>query len=149
MIRHHFFDVEQSTIDVVDGKLSDIKNFDEIALEHWEYFGNKKPMFNKEYLAGLLVVIAKDIEKTVGYVFYVFFKSPYQNETWCQVDMFFLKPTHRGKGIGKEMFRLVEQMAKINGCKKLITSYNLKESLEMFYEKLGFNATHVAVAKDI
>jgi uncharacterized protein (UPF0147 family) len=26
---------------------------------------------------------------------------------------------------------------------------NLKESLEMFYEKLGFNATHVAVAKEI
>jgi hypothetical protein len=25
----------------------------------------------------------------------------------------------------------------------------LKESLEMFYEKLGFNATHVAVAKEI
>ena len=149
MITHHFSDVEQSTINVVDGKLSDIKNFDEIALEHWEYFGNKKPVFNKEYLAGLRVVIAKDNEKTVGYVFYVFFKSPYHNETWCQVDMFFLKPSHRGKGLGKDMFKLVEQMAKINGCKKLITSYNLKESLEMFYEKLGFNATHVAVAKEI
>jgi hypothetical protein len=61
MISHHFSDVEQSTIYVVDGKLSDIENFDEIALEHWEYFGNKKPMFNKEYLAGLRVVIAKDM----------------------------------------------------------------------------------------
>jgi GNAT superfamily N-acetyltransferase len=149
MISHHFSDVKQSATYVVDGKLSDIENFDEIALEHWEYFGNKKPMFNKEYLAGLRVVIAKDNEKTVGYVFYGFYKSPYHNETWCQVDMFFLKPTYRGKGIGKEMFRLVEQMAKINGCKKLITSYNLKESLEMFYRKLGFNATHVAVAKEI
>jgi len=110
MISHHFSDVEQSTIYVVDGKLSDIENFDEIALEHWEYFGNKKPMFNKEYLAGLRVVIAQDNEKTVGYVFYGFFKSPYHTETWCQVDMFFLKPSHRGKGIGKDMFRLVEQM---------------------------------------
>ena len=33
MITHHFSDVEQSTINVVDGKLSDIKNFDEIALK--------------------------------------------------------------------------------------------------------------------
>ena len=33
MITHHFSDVEQSTIHVVDGKLSDIQNFDEIALE--------------------------------------------------------------------------------------------------------------------
>jgi GNAT superfamily N-acetyltransferase len=106
-------------------------------------------MFNKEYLGSLRVVFAKDEGKTVGYAFYGFFKSPYHNETWCQVDMFFLIPSHRGKGIGKDMFRLVEQMAKINGCKKLITSYNLKESLEVFYDKLGFNATHVAVAKEI
>jgi hypothetical protein len=47
------------------------------------------------------------------------------------------------------MFELVEQTAKDNGCKRLISSYNLKESLEVFYEKLGFNATHVAVAKEI
>jgi predicted enzyme involved in methoxymalonyl-ACP biosynthesis len=47
------------------------------------------------------------------------------------------------------MFDLVEETAKNNGCKRLITSYNLKEPLEMFYEKLGFNATHVAVAKEI
>jgi GNAT superfamily N-acetyltransferase len=140
---------EVNVVEVLDGKLSDIENFDEIALEHWEYFKNKKPMFNKEYLGGLRVVIAKDERKTVGYAFYGFFKSPYHNETWCQVDMFFLTSSHRGRGIGKEMFRLVEQMAKINGCKRLITSYNLKESLEMFYEKLGFNATHVAVAKEI
>jgi GNAT superfamily N-acetyltransferase len=63
--------------------------------------------------------------------------------------MFFLSSLHRGNGIGKRMFELVEQTAKDNGCKRLISSYNLKESLEMFYEKLGFNATHVAVAKEI
>ena len=141
--------ITEEVTQVIDGTLDDIENFDEISLEHWEYFKNKKPIFNKEYLGKLRVVIAKDNERTVGYVFYVFFKSPYHNETWCQVDMFFLKPSHRGKGIGKDMFRLVEQMAKINGCKKLITSYNLKESLEMFYDKLCFNATHVAVAKEI
>jgi len=149
MITHHFSDVEQSTINVVDGKFSDIENFDEIALEHWDYFKNKKPMFNKEYLAKLRVVLAKDNERTVGYVFYVFFKSPYHNETWCQVDMFFLKPEYRKQGIGKEMFDLVEKIAKENGCKRLIASYNLKESLEVFYIKFGFNATHVAVAKEI
>ena len=106
--------ITEEVTQVIDGTLDDIENFDEISLEHWEYFKNKKPIFNKEYLGKLRVVIAKDNERTVGYVFYVFFKSPYHNETWCQVDMFFLKPSHRGKGIGKDMFRLVEQMAKIN-----------------------------------
>lgn len=141
--------IAEEVIQVIDGTLDDIENFDEIALEHWEYFNNKKPMFNKDYLGKLRVAIAKDDGKTVGYAFYGYFKSPYHDETWCQIDMFFLTPLHRGKGIGKEMFKLVEQMAKINGCKRLITSYNLKESLEKFYDKLGFNATHVAVAKEI
>jgi hypothetical protein len=40
-------------------------------------------------------------------------------------------------------------MAKKNNCKSLVASYNLKESLDMFYKKLGFNATHVAVVKEI
>lgn len=139
----------EEVIQVIDGTLDDIDNFDELALEHWEYFKNKKPMFNKEYLGKLRTVIAKNDRNVVGYVFYGFFKSPYYDEAWCQIDMFFLTPLHRGKGIGKEMFRLVEQIAKENGCQRLITSYNLKESLEEFYDKLGFNATHVAVAKEI
>ena len=141
--------IAEEVIQVIDGTLDDIENFDEIALEHWEYFKNKKPMFNKDYLGSLRVAIAKDEEKAVGYVFYMFYRSPYHDEMWCQVDMFFLLPSHRGNGTGRKMFELVEKVAKSNGCKKLITSYNLKESLEMFYEKLGFNATHVAVAKEI
>ena len=141
--------IAEEVIQVIDGTLDDIEDFDEIALEHWEYFKNKKPMFNKDYLGKLRVAIAKDEGKTIGYAFYGFFKSPYYDETWCQIDMFFLTPSCRGNGIGKQMFDLVEETAKNNGCKRLITSYNLKESLEMFYEKLGFNATHVAVAKEI
>jgi GNAT superfamily N-acetyltransferase len=141
--------ITEEVTQVIDGTLDDIENFDEISLEHWEYFKNKKPIFNKEYLGKLRVVIAKEDEKTIGYVFYGLFQSPYHNEIWCQIDMFFLSSSHRGNGIGKRMFELVEQTAKDNGCKRLISSYNLKESLEVFYEKLGFNATHVAVAKEI
>ena len=49
-ITHHFSDVEQSTINVVDGKLSDIENFDEIALEHWDYFKTKSQFLTKNIL---------------------------------------------------------------------------------------------------
>lgn len=149
MITNQFFNVEQSTVTVVDGKLSDIENFDDLSLEHWVCFNDKKPIFNTVYLNNLRVVIAKDDDQSIGYVFYGLFKSPYYDETWCQVDMFFLKPEYRKQGIGKKMFDLVESIAKENGCKRLIASYNLKESLEVFYTKFGFNATHVAVAKEI
>jgi GNAT superfamily N-acetyltransferase len=140
---------EVIAVDLIDGKLSDIENFDEIALEHWESLRNKKPTFSKEYLSNLNVVIAKDNNKTVGYAFYMFFKSPYYAEQCCLIDMFFLKMKYRKQGLGAKMFNLVEQIAKNNDCKSLISSYNLKEPLEMFYEKLGFNATHVAMAKEI
>ena len=140
---------EVIAVELIDGKLSDIENFDEIALEHWEYLKNKKPTFSKEYLKNLSVVIAKDDNKTIGYAFYMFFISPYYAEQCCLIDMFFLKTSYRKQGIGARMFNFVEQIAKKNGCKSLISSYNMKEPLEMFYEKLGFNATHVAMAKEI
>jgi len=141
--------IAEEVIQIIDGTLDDIEDFDEIALEHWEYFKNKKPMFDRGIIDNFRVVIAKDEEKTVGYAFYLFYKSPYYDETCCQIDMFFLKPEYRGQGIGMKMFKLVEQLAKNNNCKSLVASYNLKESLDMFYKKLGFNATHVAVAKEI
>jgi len=96
--------IAEEVIQVIDGTLDDIENFDEIALEHWEYFKNKKPMFDRQVIGNFRVVIAKDDEKTIGYAFYLFYKSPYYDETCCQVDMFFLKPEYRGQGIGMKMF---------------------------------------------
>ena len=60
MSQPYFSNVEQSTITVVDGKLSDIENFDDLSLEHWVCFNDKKPIFNIGYLGTLRVVIAKD-----------------------------------------------------------------------------------------
>jgi GNAT superfamily N-acetyltransferase len=157
-ITHHFSDglyakeasiPADNSIQIIDGKLEDIENFDQLGLEHWQDFNTKLPSFNKEFLNNLHVVIAKNLNETIGYVFYLIYKSPYHNEFWCQIDMFYLKKSYRNNGIGKKMFDYVEQIAKENDCKRLLASYNLKQSLELFYEKIGFNATHVAVAKEI
>jgi GNAT superfamily N-acetyltransferase len=63
--------------------------------------------------------------------------------------MFYLKPEYRKQGIGKKMFTLVEEDAKQRGAFQLISSFNLKQPLEGFYQKMGFETTHVAVAKEI
>jgi len=95
------------------------------------------------------VVIAKDKETPIGYVFFMIFPSWYYTELWCQVDMFFLLPEYRRKGLGKKMFALVEKTAKEKGVSKLMSSYNIKLNLSSFYLSNGFNETHVAVSKEL
>ena len=136
-------------IEVSKCYLADVENFTELAKEHWDSFQNKKPTFDINLLSNFHVVQATDNDKTVGYILYVLFKSFYYDEICCQVDMFYLKPEYRKQGIGKKMFTLVEEDAKQQGATKLISSFNLKQPLEGFYQKMGFETTHVAVAKEI
>lgn len=129
--------------------LADVEDFTELAKEHWESFQNKKPTFDINLLSNFHVVRAIDNDKTVGYILYLLYKSFYYDEVCCQVDMFYLKPEYRKQGIGKKMFTLVEEDAKQRGATQLISSFNLKQPLEGFYQKMGFETTHVAVAKEI
>lgn len=134
--------VEQSCFECVP-------NFDILSKQHWAEFNTEVPEFKEAYLKTLDVVVAKDEDKVVGYVFFAIFQSPYYNTLWCQVDMFYLDKDYRGKGIGKQMFALVEKIAKDSGCSTIKASYNLKSPLDGFYEQLGYNNTHVAVSKEI
>jgi GNAT superfamily N-acetyltransferase len=136
-------------IEVCKCSLEDIKNFDSIAKEHWDSFQNNTPTFNKDILCNFNVVQAKTKETTVGYILYILFKSPYYDEIWSQVDMFYLQPKYRKQGIGKRMFKMLEEDVKAQGASKLIASFNLKQPLEGFYNKLGFNKTHAVVAKEL
>ena len=129
--------------------LADVQDFTELAKEHWNSFHNKQPNFDINLLSNFYVVRATDNDKTVGYILYILYKSFYYDEICCQVDMFYLKPEYRKQGIGKKMFTLVEEDAKQRGASKLISSFNLKQPLEGFYQKMGFETTHVAVAKEI
>lgn len=127
-----------------------IDNFDELSLEHWKDFNTRLPAFNKEVLRKLYVITARNKEnKVVGYLFFMVFNSPYYGDQCCQVDMFYLQKMYRKQGIGKQMFQLLEQVAKELGCKQLFSSSNLKGPLDSFYSKLGYNATHTLVAKEI
>lgn len=129
--------------------INDIPDFEELALEHWNHFKNKAPKFNKEILQNFDAIQALNNSKTVGYLLYACFKSPYYSEIWCQVDMFYLKPEYRGQGIGKKMFKLMEDEAKAKGASKIISSFNVKKPLHGFYQSMGYTETHVAVAKEI
>ena len=129
--------------------IEDIQNFKDLAQEHWDSFQNKQPSFDLDVLNNFKAVQAKIENKTVGYILYLIYKTPYYDELWCQTDMFYLQPIYRKQGIGKEMFQFLEKEAKKQGACKMISSFNLKQPLEGFYSTLGFTKTHVAVAKEI
>lgn len=145
----HVFGRDLGATTVGLDKFENIDNFDELALEHWQDFNTKKPEFKKEMLKNILVVTARCDEKVVGYLFFVIFSSPYYDEKWCQADMFYLKRSHRGNGVGKQMFTLMAEIAKKFGCSKVLSSSNLKGPLDGFYENLGYTATHCLFAKEI
>jgi GNAT superfamily N-acetyltransferase len=126
-----------------------ITNFDALSLEHWNSFKNKSPEFKEEFLKSLQVITASLDNVCVGYLFFATFNSPYHSDKWCQVDMYYLCDKHRKQGIGKQMFNLVEKTAKEQGCSKIMSSYNLKQPLDGFYQSIGYLPTHTVVAKEL
>jgi GNAT superfamily N-acetyltransferase len=129
--------------------LSSIENFDSLAKEHWDDFANKPPTFKKAILGRGQVITARVDVRPVGYLVFLITDSPFYDEKWCSIGMYFLQREHRGRGLGTKMFLLLEQTAKEAGCSRIVSSYNLKQPLENFYANLGFSATHVAIAKEI
>ena len=138
-----------SLIEFYKTNINDIEDFEELAQEHWNSFNNTQPKFNKQILQNFNVIQAKHKNRTVGYVLYLCFNSPYYDEIWCQVDMFYLKPEYRGQGTGKQLFKMMEEEAKKQGASKIMSSFNLKQPLNGFYKNMGYKETHVAVAKEI
>jgi putative acetyltransferase len=64
---------------------------------------------------------------------------PGETDDICELQRMFLKPTARGKGIGKELMRLCLEFAQTNNYKicYLETFPALKEAIQL-YEKTGF-----------
>lgn len=130
-------------------KLEDVKNFDALAGEHWADFNDRLPVFNKETLSVGKVVTLRHNGSAVGYLIFMVYKSPFYEEKWCTANMYYVQKSHRGKGFGARMFGALEAYAKSQGCVKLSSSFNKKQPLDGFYEKMGFSATHVEVAKEL
>jgi GNAT superfamily N-acetyltransferase len=126
-----------------------ITNFKDLSLEHWNSFNNELPCFKEEFLKSLQVITASKDNKVVGYLFFAVFNSPYHDYKMCQIDMYYLSDQHRKQGIGKQMFNLAEKTAKDQGCTKIMSSFNLKQSLDSFYQARGYMSTHTVVAKEI
>lgn len=136
-------------VDVSLETVTDIENFDALSAEHWADFNNRLPQFKQNVLDLSHAVVARKDGMAVGYILFLVFDNPFYDEKMCSVGMYYLSKAHRGAGAGQQMFARLEQAAKDMGCAKIEASFNLKQPLDAFYEKLGYAPTHTCVAKEL
>ena len=137
------------SLDIAVDTLANVENFDALAEEHWADFNNKKPVFKKSSLSRFSAIVARDNGVPVGYILFLLADSPFYDEKWCHIGMYYLRRPYRGLGAGVRMFQLLEDTAKEKDCVCIQSSFNVKQPLDDFYQKLGFTTTHHGVAKEI
>ena len=67
---------------------------------------------------------------------------------YCQVEAVRTAPDLRGRGIGRQLMAEIEDEARRRGAARLqLTSNRQRQDAHRFYERLGFEATHVGMKK--
>jgi len=124
-------------------------DMDRLSAEHWLEFHDHVPVFNSEYTRHALCIQPFDGDMAVGYLLLYLLPSPYEPIKIGMVDQYFLKKPYRHSGVGREMFQLAEKVARHQGASKLTASYNLRQRHAEFFKSMGFDETHVIVAKEL
>lgn len=89
----------------------------------------------------LVVEINQKIVATaqVNYLCYL----TYQGSMRAQIEAVRVHRDYRGRGIGELLFQYIILHAKQKGCHMVqLTTNKSRERAKLFYEKLGFKATH-------
>jgi GNAT superfamily N-acetyltransferase len=83
-------------------------------------------------------VIAEWEGAPVGFALYFFNYSTWQGRPGLYLEDLFVRPAHRGKGVGKALLRHVARVALERNCGRLVwTVLDWNEPAIRFYESLG------------
>ena len=93
-----------------------------------------------------LIVVEKD-GQIVGSMQLMFLPSlSYQGGTRAQVETVQVAKEFRGQGIGTEMIKWTFERARQRGCRLMqLTSHKSRLDAHRFYERLGFDKSHVGM----
>lgn len=101
------------------------------------------PQFNKyiemENRGELLFVALREKGILVGY--FIGFVAPalhYSTCLTCQMDIFYVLPSHRGSGTGVQLFKFVEDQLKKRGVQRLYVGSKLHKDASWLFESLGY-----------
>lgn len=76
-----------------------------------------------------------DVEKLIGYA--VMNGNIFSQQSYVLLDQLFVSNSYRGKGIGKKLFALCAEQARLIGAKKLYLCAGSAENTIAFYGKMG------------
>jgi GNAT superfamily N-acetyltransferase len=93
----------------------------------------------EEALTGCEALLAETERDTaVGFALFFHNYSTFQTNAGLYVEDLFVRPTYRGEGIGRKLFRRVAQIAQERGCRRIdlaVLDWN-QEAID-FYDALG------------
>ncbi len=91
-----------------------------------------------------LLAVAADGEAVVATLQLSFIPGIARKGRWRgQIEAVRVASSHRGSGLGKEMFSWAIDQCRQRGCKLVqLTSDKTREDAHRFYDRLGFKATH-------
>lgn len=82
-------------------------------------------------------VIAYDDEEPVAFAVYFFTYSTFSARPGIYLEDIYVRPQHRGSGVGRQLFTFLAQEAIERGCARLeLSVLNWNERAIHFYEKL-------------
>ena len=93
------------------------------------------------------LIVAEHDGKIVGTFQLTFTPSlSFQGGKRCTVESVRVDSSLRGQGIGREMMLWAMERAKAKGCVSMqLTTHKDREDAHRFYEKFGFEATHIGM----
>lgn len=101
--------------------------------------------------AGVFVVVTcRDDKKLIGYT--VFGISPHIRYEKCKIakeDLYYIKPEYRGRGLGKTLFVVTEEVLKDVGVNQVIFTTKVYSDNSHIFEKLGYQFYEKAFTKRI
>lgn len=84
------------------------------------------------------VLIGEFNGEPIGYALYFFNYSTFIGRAGFYLEDIYIKPEYRGRGIGKEIFKVLGKIALDRGCKRMEwTCLNWNSPSIKFYESLG------------
>lgn len=91
------------------------------------------------------LVVAQDGEMIVGTMQLTFIVGVSRKGAWRgQIEAVRVADSHRGSGLGQQMFEFAIQESRSRGCSLVqLTTDKTRQDAHRFYDRLGFVASHI------
>ncbi|MFB3390001.1 GNAT family N-acetyltransferase [Flavobacterium sp. LAR06] len=90
-----------------------------------------------------LYLIAENENEGVGFISFHTQNLLHHNGRVGEIQEFFINENHRGKGIGRQLFKKIMQYAEENKLKSIeVTTNRRRVENVMIYQNLGFTLSH-------